>query len=112
MSGFIVTTSSSAICPHGASVSILSSNTRVKAAGRVGARRWNLYFDGSVKALLPEHGLGKALAVLSELNDRHRILDKRIAAVDLRVDGRVVFSPPLPADPEYAPVNVAGVSSR
>jgi len=87
-------------------------SSRVKAAGRVGARRWNLYFDGSVKALLPEHGLGKALAVLSELNDRHRILDKRIAAVDLRVAGRVVFSPPPPAVPELAPVNVAGVSPR
>jgi len=87
-------------------------SSRVKAGARVGARRWNLYFDGPVKVLLPEHGLEKALAVLSDLHDRHRILDKRIAAVDLRVAGRVVFSPPLPADPALAPVNVAGVSPR
>jgi uncharacterized Zn-binding protein involved in type VI secretion len=33
MPGFIVTTSSSAICQHGAQVSIISSNTRVKIAG-------------------------------------------------------------------------------
>src|SRR5581483_6784495 len=33
MPGYVVTTSSSAICPHGASVSIVSANTRVKAAG-------------------------------------------------------------------------------
>ena len=87
-------------------------SSRVMAGARVGARRWNLYFDGSVKVLLPEHGLEKALAVLSELDDRHRILDKGIAAVDLRMAGRVVFSPPPPADPEPAPVNVAGVSPR
>lgn len=33
MPGFIVTTSSSAICQHGAQVSIISSNTRVMVAG-------------------------------------------------------------------------------
>lgn len=33
MPGFIVTTAASAICTHGASVSIMSSNTRVKAGG-------------------------------------------------------------------------------
>jgi hypothetical protein len=33
MAGMIVTTTSSAICPHGASVSIVSSNTRVKISG-------------------------------------------------------------------------------
>ncbi len=33
MPGLIVTTSSSAICTHGAQVAIISSNTRVMAAG-------------------------------------------------------------------------------
>lgn len=86
--------------------------SKLKAAGRVGARRWNLYFDGAVKALLPEHGLEKALAVLSELDDRHGIFDRRVDAVDLRVAGSVVFSPPPVQDDEPAPVNVAGVSQR
>ena len=86
--------------------------SKLKAAGRVGARRWNLYFDGPVKALLPEHGLEKALAVLSALDDRHGILDRRVDAIDLRVAGSVVFSPPPAQDPELAPVNVAGVSQR
>ena len=86
--------------------------SKLKAAGRVGARRWNLYFDGAVKALLPEHGLEKALAVLSDLDDRHGILDRRVDAVDLRVAGSVVFSPPPVQEPEPAPVNVAGVSQR
>jgi cell division protein FtsQ len=86
--------------------------SKLKAAGRVGLRRWNLYFDGAVKALLPEHGLEKALAVLSALDDRHGILDRRVDAIDLRVAGSVVFSPPPVQDPELAPVNVAGVSQR
>jgi cell division protein FtsQ len=86
--------------------------SKLKAAGRVGLRRWNLYFDGAVKALLPEHGLEKALAVLSALDDRHGILDRRVAAIDLRVAGSVVFSPPPAQDRELAPVNVAGVSQR
>lgn len=34
MPGFVVTTTSSAICPHGAAVSIISSNARVKAMGQ------------------------------------------------------------------------------
>jgi cell division protein FtsQ len=79
--------------------------SNVKAAGRIGARRWNLYLTGAVKVLLPEHGVEKALAVLSDLNNRYRILDKRVGAIDLRVEGSVVFSPPPPG-----PVNVAGVS--
>jgi hypothetical protein len=33
MPGFLVTTSSSAICQHGASTTIISSNTRVMAGG-------------------------------------------------------------------------------
>lgn len=86
--------------------------SKLKAAGRVGLRRWNLYFDGAVKALLPEHGLEKALAVLSELDDRHGIFDRRVDAIDLRIAGSVVFSPPPVQNPELAPVNVAGVSQR
>lgn len=86
--------------------------SKLKAAGRVGQRRWNLYFDGAVKALLPEHGLEKALAVLSELDDRHGIFDRRVDAIDLRIAGSVVFSPPPAQDQEFAPVNVAGVSQR
>jgi hypothetical protein len=33
MAGFLVTTAATAICPHGASVSIVSTNTRVRAGG-------------------------------------------------------------------------------
>ena len=82
--------------------------SELKAAGRVGDRRWNLYFNHSVKVLLPENELGEALAVLSDLQDRHRILDRAVAVIDLRVPGTAVLSPP----PVEAPINVAGVSQR
>lgn len=96
--------------------------SRLKAAGRVGARRWNLYFAGAVKVLLPEHGVEKALAVLNDLNDQYRVLDKKVGAIDLRVEGSVVLSP-APAEspgpgpspglgPSPGPVSVAGVSQR
>lgn len=72
--------------------------SKVRAAARVGDRRWNLYFPGAVKAHLPETGLGKALAVLSHLDHRYQVLDKKIGAIDLRLDGKVVLSPPRPPE--------------
>lgn len=89
--------------------------SRLKAAARVGARRWNLYFAGSVKVLLPEDGLGEALAVLSDLDERHRILDRNVASIDLRLGGSAVLSPPAEAPSligSNLPVSVAGVSQR
>jgi len=85
--------------------------SKMTAAGRVGERRWNLYFTGPVKVLLPESGLKEALAVLSDLDVRHRMLDRNVAVIDLRVAGAAVLSPPLPA-PVEGPVNVAGISQR
>jgi cell division protein FtsQ len=85
--------------------------SKMTAAGRVGGRRWNLYFNGPVKVLLPESGLEEALAMLSDLDDRHRILDRKVAVIDLRAPGAAVLSPPLPA-PVAGPVNVAAMSQR
>lgn len=83
--------------------------SKMKAAGRIGGRRWNLYFAGPVKVLLPEIGLEKALAVLSDLQDRHQILDRRAAVIDLRIARAVVVSPPPPV---ASPVSIARVSQR
>jgi hypothetical protein len=54
--------------------------------------------------------------VLNDLNDHYRILDKKVGAIDLRVEGSVVLSP-APAEspgpgPSPGPVSVAGVSQR
>ena len=55
--------------------------------------------------------VGSAVAVLSDLEDRHRILERNVAVIDLRVAGAAVLSPPPPA-PVDGPVNVAGISQR
>ena len=86
--------------------------SRMTAAARVGSRRWNLYLTGPVKVLLPEHRLENALALLSDLNDRHQVLDRNVATIDLRVAGTVVLSPPSVENPDPVPVSVAGVSQR
>ena len=63
---------------------------QVKAAARVGDRRWTLYLDSGVTVLLPEDGEAAAIAVVDELNRTQQLLSKGIKSVDLRVPGRVV----------------------
>jgi len=69
-------------------------NARVKAAVRVGERRWDLWFDDlrpdrGVVVRLPEAGIAEALSQLSDLEAKNRILERDIIAVDLRIDGRL-----------------------
>lgn len=68
--------------------------SKMKAAGRVGDRRWNLYFAGPVKVLLPESEMGKALKVLAALDQEHQILEKDVREIDLRQWDRIVVSLP------------------
>lgn len=63
---------------------------QLKAAARVGDRRWTLYLDSGIAVLLPEEGQKDAIARLAELNSTQQLLSKGIRAVDLRLDGRVV----------------------
>jgi cell division protein FtsQ len=67
--------------------------TRVKAAVRIGGRRWNLHVDSYEDGLtvrLPESGLAEAIARLAALQREHAILERDIAAVDLRLPDRLV----------------------
>jgi cell division protein FtsQ len=68
--------------------------SKLKAAARVGDRRWNLYFAGPVKVLLPETGMRKALQVLKVLDERNKLLEKQVSAIDLRLPASAVISPP------------------
>lgn len=61
---------------------------RVRAYVRVAGRRWDLHLDNGIVLKLPEHGLHGALAVLSRLETEQGILERDIAAVDLRLDDR------------------------
>ncbi len=61
---------------------------RVRAYVRVAGRRWDLHLDNGIVLKLPEQGVQKALAVLSRLDAEQGILERDIAAVDLRLDDR------------------------
>jgi cell division protein FtsQ len=63
---------------------------QVRAAARVGDRRWTLYLDSGVTVLLPEGGWREAMKRIDELNRTQQLLSKGIRSVDLRLDGRVV----------------------
>lgn len=66
--------------------------SQVKAAARLGDRRWNLYLDNGVKVLLPETNVADALARVQQLDDTQKLLSKGITAVDLRLGGRVTIA--------------------
>ena len=61
---------------------------QVKAASRVGDRRWTLYLDNGVTVLLPEKAWAEALARLHELDQSQNLLSKGIKSVDFRLAGR------------------------
>lgn len=63
---------------------------RVRAAVRVGQRRWNLKVDNAIDVRLPEEGADAAWAKLGELERKNRILSRDIEAVDLRLPDRLI----------------------
>ena len=68
-------------------------HSSMKAAARVGDRRWTLYFKGGRRALLPETGVEVALARLADLEMRHGVLASGIREIDLRLPGTAVLVP-------------------
>lgn len=78
---------------------------RVGAAVRVGKRRWNLELKSGIKVRLPEAGAAAAWRKLARLERTHRLLDRKVKAVDLRQPDRLyLVTPsgirPLPATVE------------
>lgn len=67
---------------------------RVRAAVRVGKRRWDLWVDAigpdGVVVRLPEVGAGAAVARLARLEREKRILGRDLAMIDLRLPDRLV----------------------
>ncbi len=70
---------------------------RVGAAVRVGERRWNLQLKNGITVMLPESHATAALGRLMELQAADALLDRPIAAVDLRLPDRLVVRPLPPA---------------
>lgn len=63
---------------------------RVRAAVRVGARRWNLRLDNGIDVWLPEDEVAAAWARLAELDRRHGLLGNDIDTIDLRIPDRLI----------------------
>ena len=63
---------------------------KVKAAVRVGGRRWNVRLKNEVDVKLPEAGTIDAWVQLAEMQNRHQLLDKDVTVVDLRLPDRII----------------------
>ena len=61
---------------------------RVKAYIRVAGRRWDLRLDNGIVVKLPEHNVPRAMDTLATLNAEQGLLERDIAAVDLRLEDR------------------------
>lgn len=75
-------------------------HARVRAAVRVGARRWDIHFDNGVVAKLPEEGAAAAWSRLAELDASYRILDRAVQIVDLQLGDRLVLRLEAPSPPK------------
>lgn len=67
--------------------------SRTSSAVWVGDRRWTLKLTQGGDVLLPEIGMGQALAMLDRLQDSHKILDRSFARLDLRHPGTILIRP-------------------
>ncbi|SER53992.1 cell division protein FtsQ [Rhizobium sp. NFR03] len=65
--------------------------SRVKAYVRVAGRRWDLILDNGVMVKLPEQDLDRAMQVLSTMEEGQQLLERDIAAVDLRLEDRTTI---------------------
>ena len=65
---------------------------RVKAAVRVGGRRWNVYLDNGVSVQLPEEGSAAAWTKLAEIEKSQHILSRDVQVLDLRFPDRLIVS--------------------
>jgi cell division protein FtsQ len=63
----------------------------VRAAVRIGSRRWDLRLKNGIKVHLPEVRTTDAWARLAELVAEHRIFERDVVAIDLRLPDRLVL---------------------
>lgn len=64
---------------------------RVDAAVLISGRRWDLRLDNGIDVRLPEAGIVEALHQLAAAESLHKLLDKDIVAIDLRVPDRLTI---------------------
>jgi cell division protein FtsQ len=76
---------------------------RVIAAVRVAERRWNLRLNNGADVMLPEGHEVQALERLMQLQQSHALLDRPLAAIDMRLADRLVLRPRADADAAATP---------
>ena len=84
---------------------------RVEAAVRVSERRWNLRLTGGADILLPEGHEAAAITRLVEIHARDRLLDRPLAAVDMRLPDRLVVRMNPSPNAATPPINPTQVRS-
>ena len=82
--------------------------SRVRAAIRVGGRRWNLRLDSGIDIKLPDQGEAAALELLTGLEKRHRLFARDVVEIDLRVPERLYLKL---RDQDVVQFNAAGVKT-
>lgn len=63
---------------------------QVRAATWVGERRWNLHLKGGIDVRLPEADPAAAWLRLAEYHRVHKVLDKNVTVLDLRIPDRLI----------------------
>lgn len=66
---------------------------KVVAAVRVGERRWNLRMHSGADVMLPEGHEVAAIDRLMQLEQDHSLLERPLAAIDMRLPDRLVLRP-------------------
>jgi cell division protein FtsQ len=66
---------------------------KVSASVRVGDRRWNLRMTNGTDVMLPEGHETVALDRLMQLEQEHALLERPLAAIDMRLPDRLVLRP-------------------
>lgn len=79
---------------------------RTHALVRISERRWNLRLRNGTDVLLPEGQEAAALARLAELHQRQNLMDRPLAAIDLRLPDKLVLRTQQPGQPATPDPNV------
>jgi cell division protein FtsQ len=66
---------------------------KVQTAIRIGGRRWDIRMQGNVNIMLPEEHPEKAWSKLAKMHREHKLLDKDVISVDLRIPDRMFIKP-------------------
>lgn len=73
---------------------------RLIAMSRIADRRWDLIYDNGLRIMLPEAGVGEAMALIEQLDADHTLLSRDLEIIDLRVSGELALRPVDRSDAE------------